>query len=380
MAISDSTANTMSDWYTKSLQGASTSTTPEATPNTGSVLGGTAPAATAPAATSAPSTTSFNTAAQGGITPTASSGASASTPAVDLNQWYTDITGRKADAQGAAYWNNRLANLGSGENVDSIYKEFINSAKANSDYAPGSYSSGPSQIDLDSLKNREVDSGQTVAGQLGGLLDANSNYIQSARDRAQRAANARGLSNSSIAASAGEDSAYQAALPIATSDAQVNRDVSAYNAALYNQGLMYNTDAQNTFQNNAIAASNATKAQQAQIEADKATQAANLGSQMSLAQLQAATSKYQADKSEATSKYNTDAATKQQAEQNKTTLVNNIIQTTDLSPDRKAELLKQLGEPGLASAIYVATDIASDLKGGGLSEALSQAAGVISGK
>ena len=160
------------------------------------------------------------------------------------------------------------------------------------------------------------------------------------------------MSNSSIAASAGEDSAYQAALPIATSDAQAYREADAYNSALYNQGLMYNTDAQNTFlqQNN-------------QILADKESQQAALGGQMSIAQLQAATSKYQADKNEATSKYNTDAATKQQADANKNTLVNNIIQTPDLSPDRKAELLKQLGESGLASAIYVANDIASELDG-----------------
>jgi len=349
MAISDTTANTMSDWFTKSLAGASSTS---ATPAT----------ATSSTAQTPATSNVWGSAAQASPTSTATQSGTSTSP-VDVSQWYTDITGRKADAQGMSYWNNRLA---SGENTDSVYKDFITAAQNNNDYNPGSY---PNQLNLDSLQTRNVTPQQTVAGQIQGLLDTNSNYIQSARDRAQRAANARGLSNSSIAASAGEDSAYQAALPIATSDATAYRDADSYNAALYNQGLMYNTDALNTAQQ-----------QRNQLNADKAAQQATLGSQMSIAELQAATSKYQADKNEATSKYNTDAATKQQADQNKNTLVNNIIQTPDLSPDRKAELLKQLGESGLASAIYVANDIASDLQGsGGWSSVLAPAVNQMNG-
>jgi len=320
MAISDSTANTMSDWYTNSL--ATASGTPAAAANTGTVFGGTTPAASAT---------------------TSSTGAAASNKPLsgqNVTEWYKNIAGREGEQEGLDYWNNQLA---SGRSSEDVYKDFVQGTIANNDFNPVLPSKKPTLLDPSTLNYRSVGSDQTVAGQLGGLLDANSNYIQSARDRAMRASNARGLSNSSIAASAGEDSAYQAALPIATSDAQAFREADAYNASLYNQGLMYNADAENAFlqQNN-------------QITADKNTQ-------MSIAQLQAATSKYQADKNEATSKYNTDAATKQQADQNKTTLVNNIIQTADLSPDRKAELLKQLGEAGLAAAIYVASDIAGEL-------------------
>ena len=328
MAINANTAGQLSDWFTKATGGANATAAPQAPSPTGTAFGG---AATA----KAPSAAVNN----------------------NVASWYSQITGRKADQAGVDFWTKQIA---SGSDPSEVYKGFVNSAIDNGDFDPNA--NKPVLLDLDSLKNRSVTTGQTVAGQLGGLLDANSNYIQSARDRAQRASNARGLSNSSIAASAGEDSAYQAALPIATSDAQVNRDVDSYNAALYNQGLMYNTDAQNAMISKDRDFVNQGNLQAAQFAADKATQAAALGSQMSIAQLQAETSKYQSDKNAATSQYNTDATAKNQAEQNKTTLVNNIIQSAELSPDRKAELLKQLGETGLASAIYVASDIAKDLQ------------------
>lgn len=331
MAINANTAGQLSDWFTKATSGqpgTTAATTPAIPAPTGGTFGSAAPA-------------------QKAATPASNNNVSA---------WYDQVTGRKGEQAGIDFWQKALD---SGLDKDAVYKQFVKSAVDNDDYNPNTK---PAQLNLDDLKTRTVTSGQTVAGQLGGLLDANSDYIQSARDRALRTANARGLSNSSIAASAGEDSAYQAALPIATSDAQVNRDVDSYNAALYNQGLMYNTDAQNAAITKDRDYINQGNIQSAQINADKAAQQATLGSQMSIAQLQAETSKYQSDKNAATSQYNTDATAKNQAEQNKTTLVNNIIQSTELSPDRKAELLKQLGENGLASAIFVASDIASDLQ------------------
>ena len=60
-----------------------------------------------------------------------------------------------------------------------------------------------------------------VSGRITGLLRDGSKYIEQARGRASRAANKRGLMNSSIAAGAGEAAAVDAALPIAQGDAQL---------------------------------------------------------------------------------------------------------------------------------------------------------------
>jgi hypothetical protein len=66
---------------------------------------------------------------------------------------------------------------------------------------------------------RDVSGDETVAGQLNSLLDKNSTYLQSARNRGMEAANQRGLINSSLAAGTAERSAIDAALPIAQQDA-----------------------------------------------------------------------------------------------------------------------------------------------------------------
>ena len=60
---------------------------------------------------------------------------------------------------------------------------------------------------------------RTVSGQLQTLLGAESPYIERARTRAKQYANRRGVMNSSIAAGAGEAAAIDAALPIASQDA-----------------------------------------------------------------------------------------------------------------------------------------------------------------
>jgi len=59
----------------------------------------------------------------------------------------------------------------------------------------------------------------TVAGQLQNLLNSDSPYMKQAEQKAKEAAGARGMLNSSIAVQAGQAAAYEAALPIATSDA-----------------------------------------------------------------------------------------------------------------------------------------------------------------
>lgn len=340
-ALGSATTQKLTDWY-------SNLTAPK---KSASAALPTTSAATATTATTAPKTSTAG-------------------PGYDVSAWYRQAAGREGDAGGLDYWRDQLTQSG---DPSAVYSEFLKGLAANGDYSTGAnLNNQPAQLDIGSLYTRNPTSSQTVSSQLGSLLDSNGKYIQSARDRAMLESNARGLSNSSIAASAGEDAAIQAALPIATSDAQLYRDVDSYNAALRNQGLMYNTDAQNTYINsqqqiNANAAINtqnnatSTKNNAANNATTIATNAANNANQLTLAQLQSETSRYQADKSNASSQYNTDANVKNQAEQNKTTLVNNIIQSTELSPDRKAELLRQLGEEGLASAIFVGAGVSDDL-------------------
>lgn len=62
----------------------------------------------------------------------------------------------------------------------------------------------------------------TVQGQLDGLMKSDAPFLQQARTRATQAANQRGLVNSSMAVSAGEAAAYDAALPVAAKDADAN--------------------------------------------------------------------------------------------------------------------------------------------------------------
>lgn len=90
---------------------------------------------------------------------------------------------------------------------------------------------GPSQWD--------VSGNQTVANQLTSLLASDNPLIQQARARAMQQSNARGLSNSSIAQTAGDAAAYDAMMQIAKQDAGTNATAAQSNTAAKNQ---FNTD------------------------------------------------------------------------------------------------------------------------------------------
>lgn len=81
-----------------------------------------------------------------------------------------------------------------------------------------------------------VNPDQTVQSQLQQIIAADSPLMQQARTRALQASNARGLLNSSVATSAGEAALYDAAMPIATTD-----------AGTYAENARYNADTANTF-------------------------------------------------------------------------------------------------------------------------------------
>ena len=83
---------------------------------------------------------------------------------------------------------------------------------------------------------------QTVAGQIQSLTDPNSPLIAQAKARAAQASNARGLLNSSMAATAGESAAYDAAMPIAQADAAQASKVAGYNVDTANQFKVKDAD------------------------------------------------------------------------------------------------------------------------------------------
>lgn len=227
---------------------------------------------------------------------------------------------------------------------------------------------------------------ETVAGRMNSLMSEDSPYLQSARARSAGAMNARGLMNSSIAIGDGERAAYDAAMPIAQADASAFGKASDYNTTLANQGMMYNADALNKTTTARMGIDADLLGKQKAIDAGQAGQFFDAQSRSALASQQSredlaaktALTAQQADadyKSKidaaniqaASQRYSTDSTTAQNATKDTTTLANNIIQNTELAPDIKAGLLKALGRPELASAIYVVDSVAGDLapSGGG---------------
>jgi hypothetical protein len=87
---------------------------------------------------------------------------------------------------------------------------------------------------------------QTVEGRINNLTDPNNPLIALARTRAKEEQNASGRLNSSMAETAADVAAYQAALPIAQSDAATFSKSAGYNADQSNQFAVHNVDSTNT--------------------------------------------------------------------------------------------------------------------------------------
>lgn len=125
----------------------------------------------------------------------------------------------------------------------------------------------------------QVDTPQTVAGQVKNIIDTNSPLMQQAETSAKQAANSRGLLNSSLAVGAGQDAVIRAALPIAQQDAgtfansaQYNADTTntanRFNASNEQQVGLINAEAQNQAGQFGAQQKNAMATTQAQLEAD----------------------------------------------------------------------------------------------------------------
>lgn len=92
-----------------------------------------------------------------------------------------------------------------------------------------------------------VDENQTVQGQLKGMLNSGSPLMKMAATRAEQQANRRGLQGSSMAVQAGQAALYDAAVPIATSDAATYGRAGEVNATQANETSRFNTGQANTW-------------------------------------------------------------------------------------------------------------------------------------
>lgn len=87
---------------------------------------------------------------------------------------------------------------------------------------------------LQGMTRWDVAPNETVRSQLQQIIADDSPLMQQARARAMQASNARGLLNSSMAATAGESALYDAAMPIATQDASTYARAGEFNAGQAN--------------------------------------------------------------------------------------------------------------------------------------------------
>lgn len=322
------------------------------------------------------------------------------------DDWGRNVLGRNLTGAEQVQWSSAINSAKTAGDAQKVYSDFLTSmggqVRNPLDFASASQISTalpnqqymPYTIDKSQISHRTIDKPtETVQGQIASITAADGPVMQQARAEAMRSAADRGMLNSSMAASGGEDAVIRAATGIATTDSGYYNHASDYNSAADNQALMYNTQAQNAFlsQTQSIDAQAAQQQvslgsqaalQTQQINANATSQDKTLASQRETAALQDATTRWQAEMTTANSRYNTDAAYKQQMDSQKQSLANNIIANMDLSPDRKAAMLEALGMgssakknadgsiaagTGLAGAVYVIGSTAADLQSGGSS-------------
>lgn len=146
---------------------------------------------------------------------------------------------------------------------------------------------------------------QTVEGRINSILNPSNPIIQQARTRAAQTMNSRGLMNSSLAISAGDAAAYDAAIPIATADATTASKAAGYNVDQANQAASKSADAENTFKLTQINNESAKAISQLNNESAKAIKQMDIAAQAQAAQLSQANSTLLQTNSQAASAFST---------------------------------------------------------------------------
>ena len=127
---------------------------------------------------------------------------------------------------------------------------------------------------------------QTVQGQIKDIINPNSPIMQQARTGALEQMNSRGLANSSMAITAGDDAAYRAAIPIATADASTYAKSASYNADAQNQANLANAQLQNQAGQSNLTASTQTSIAKMNDDTQKNLANLDIQSRTNLQQLQ----------------------------------------------------------------------------------------------
>lgn len=132
-------------------------------------------------------------------------------------------------------------------------------------------------------KQRSIDAAkETVSGQLDSLMKLDSPLMQRAEAGAVQTANRRGLVNSSMAAGAGQAAMIDAAMPIATADANIYGQASRDNQSADNNALQFTAGSRNTGSQFNAGQANQLTSVGLQGEQQRTTQAAGAAQQAAL--------------------------------------------------------------------------------------------------
>lgn len=180
-----------------------------------------------------------------------------------IQDLYTANLGRAGDTAGMEYWNSQF--MGDGVIDDSERKMFMEAAVPEylarknlptpaaavtpttttvTQQVPDPVAPAYTQTATVAATPWVVDKNMTAAGQFKDLSAENSPLMQQARTKALEQMNGRGIVNSSMALTAGDQAAYNAILPLAQQDATTYANAGQFNAGQTNQfGLQNNAQA-----------------------------------------------------------------------------------------------------------------------------------------
>lgn len=164
------------------------------------------------------------------------------------NLYRTDLN-RAPDQQGLDYWSNQVLSGKSLADVEGQIKASPEYAGLQTAPAP-SVGTAPSPATgqtatVTNPTQWNLTPEQTVEGRIQSIVNAGNPLVAQAQAQALEGMNARGLVNSSMAQTAGQAAAYNAALPIAQADAATAAKAASYNADTANKFALNNQDALN---------------------------------------------------------------------------------------------------------------------------------------
>ena len=172
---------------------------------------------------------------------------------------------------------------------------------------------------------------QTVQGQIKDIINPNSPIMQQARTGALEQMNSRGLANSSMAITAGDDAAYRAAIPIATADASTYAKSASYNADAQNQVNLANAQYANQAGQSNLSANTQTSIAKMNDDTQKQLSTLDVATRTNLQTLQNENQVLLNTNSQASSLFN-----------NATSALNNIQMSTTMDETTKQDASEQV--------------------------------------